>query len=125
MLQLIGLSVPYARNFLSHAGVGFNLYWPQLQTADGEQFMKEAQEAGRKVFIWTVNADDAIKYDTIFPRLWVKLTRVPGGRLKRDVLKEGAQTIPSSFWSEYPLPCTDPIRNIVSNLCTKAMRRLH
>ncbi|KAI5853902.1 PLC-like phosphodiesterase [Tricharina praecox] len=58
----IGFSTTYAREFLEHTNVGFNLFWPILQTTAGKDLAKEAKDAGRKVYVWTVNEEETMKW---------------------------------------------------------------
>jgi hypothetical protein len=60
-IQHIGLSVPYAREFLEYPNVGFNIWWPLLQTSAGKKFVKEAKDSDRAVFVWTINDEDTMK----------------------------------------------------------------
>lgn len=64
-IQHIGLSIPYARKFLTHPGVSFNLFYPILSDSEGARFVKDARAAGRNVYAWTVNDEHTMRYGTI------------------------------------------------------------
>ncbi|KAI5793233.1 putative glycerophosphoryl diester phosphodiesterase [Geopyxis carbonaria] len=58
----IGRSIYYAREFLKYPGVSFNLHWAVLSCNSGQSFLREAKDAGRNVFAWTVNNDAIMKW---------------------------------------------------------------
>ena len=51
----IGFSTCYARQFLKVANVSFNMLQKVLLGPVGANFVKEVKDAGRQLFIWTVN----------------------------------------------------------------------
>lgn len=58
----IGFDIRYAREFQKVKGVGFNLLQRVLASDAGERFVKEVQGEGRKIFVWTVNDEQGMKW---------------------------------------------------------------
>ncbi|KAK0541559.1 hypothetical protein OC835_000027 [Tilletia horrida] len=54
----IGYSPWVARNFFWKDCQGFSMQFAALVTADGQAFIKEANRAGKSVYVWTVNRKD-------------------------------------------------------------------
>ncbi|KAK0564211.1 hypothetical protein OC861_004411 [Tilletia horrida] len=54
----IGYSPWVARNFFWDGCQGFSLQFAALVTADGQAFIREANRAGKHVYVWTVNQRD-------------------------------------------------------------------
>jgi hypothetical protein len=58
----IGFSTLYARQFLSAPNVSFNMLQRVLFTRSGELFMRDVKKAKRPLFVWTVNADNLMRW---------------------------------------------------------------
>jgi len=54
----IGCSPWVARNFFWHDCTSFSMWFATLVTADGQAFIREANAAGKNVYVWTVNRRD-------------------------------------------------------------------
>ena len=51
----IGMSVALARNYFFQHCEGFSMAFASLVGRDGELFRKQCKDAGKKLFVWTVN----------------------------------------------------------------------
>ena len=58
----IGVSTPYARQFLKFPHVSFNLLKESLAGPFGTNFIRDARALGRPVYDWTVNEDVMMKW---------------------------------------------------------------
>jgi glycerophosphoryl diester phosphodiesterase len=58
----IGLSTCYARQFLKVPNVSFNMLQKVLFGPIGANFIKDVKDAGRQIFIWTVNSDNMMRW---------------------------------------------------------------
>lgn len=58
----IGWSIAYARQFLGVPGVHFNMLQQIMVGPCGDSFLKDAHEAGRSVFLWTINDEKTMKW---------------------------------------------------------------
>ena len=58
----IGFSLLYARRFLSQPDVHFNLFQKALVGPIGSRFIKATREAGRDLFVWTVNDEQWMEW---------------------------------------------------------------
>jgi hypothetical protein len=60
----IGFSISYARTFLhvTDPPVSFNMLQKIMVGPLGSRFQRQAQEAGRSVFLWTVNEDPWMRW---------------------------------------------------------------
>lgn len=54
----IGGSPALAREYFWDACDGFSMYFPSLVPVAGQQFLRDAQSAGKDVMVWTVNRED-------------------------------------------------------------------
>ena len=54
----IGAAPRVARQYFWNDCDGFSMYFASLVTAEGQGFIREAQQAGKDVFVWTVNRPD-------------------------------------------------------------------
>ncbi|TKY90037.1 hypothetical protein EX895_000035 [Sporisorium graminicola] len=54
----IGASPRAARKYFWNDCTGFSMYFACLVGADGQQFIAEAQQAGKDIYVWTVNRKD-------------------------------------------------------------------
>ncbi|KAK7964925.1 glycerophosphoryl diester phosphodiesterase [Apiospora saccharicola] len=61
-LAHIGWSLSYARELLAVPQMNFNLFVYSLVGAHGTKFLRAARDAGRSVFVWTVNDDEWMKW---------------------------------------------------------------
>ena len=58
----IGFSTCYARQFLKVPNVSFNMLQKVLFGPIGANFIKDVRDAGRQLFIWTVNDDKMMRW---------------------------------------------------------------
>jgi len=58
----IGFSTCYARQFLKVPNVSFNMLQKVLFGPIGARFINDVKEAGRQLFIWTVNDDNMMRW---------------------------------------------------------------
>ena len=58
----IGFSTCYARQFLKVPNVSFNMLQKVLFGPIGANFIHDVREAGRQLFIWTVNDDNMMRW---------------------------------------------------------------
>lgn len=58
----IGFSTIYARQFLRVPNVSFNMLQKVLIGPLGGCFLREVKSKGRKMFVWTVNAEDMMRW---------------------------------------------------------------
>ncbi|KAK3308985.1 PLC-like phosphodiesterase [Chaetomium strumarium] len=63
-LAYIGFSLVYAKRFLSdaHPDVHFNLFQPVLVGPLGARFRREVRRRGRRLFVWTVNDEQWMRW---------------------------------------------------------------
>ncbi|KAK8115162.1 hypothetical protein PG999_007231 [Apiospora kogelbergensis] len=61
-LAHIGWSLSYARELLSVPKMNFNMFVYSLVGPHGTRFLQAARDAGRSVFVWTVNDDDWMRW---------------------------------------------------------------
>ncbi|KAK8089230.1 hypothetical protein PG997_004191 [Apiospora hydei] len=61
-LAHIGWSLSYARELLAVPKTNFNMFMYSMVGPSGTKFMRAAREAGRSVFVWTVNDDDWMRW---------------------------------------------------------------
>ena len=61
-ITYIGFSVLYARQFLKVPNVSFNMLQRALVGGCGTRFIKDARAAGRPVYVWTVNEEEAMEW---------------------------------------------------------------
>lgn len=54
----IGGSPAKARQYFWDGCDGFSMYFASLVRAEGQEFMRDAQAAGKDIFVWTVNRPD-------------------------------------------------------------------
>ncbi|KAK9458111.1 PLC-like phosphodiesterase [Dipodascopsis uninucleata] len=58
----IGISVTYAKRFLSYPTlVGVSMLLPCLYSTEGHEFVKSMRDAGKVVYVWTVNAPELLR----------------------------------------------------------------
>ena len=58
----IGFSISYARHFLSVPDVSFNMLFPTLLAPGGASFLAAARRQHRRVYTWTVNDEDKMRW---------------------------------------------------------------
>jgi len=58
----IGYNLSYAREFLKYPNVNFNIFYALLLGPTGRKFLRDAKNAERKIFAWTVNEEDFMKW---------------------------------------------------------------
>jgi glycerophosphoryl diester phosphodiesterase len=58
----IGFSTCYARKFLAVPNVGFNMLQKVLLGPIGSTFIRDVKDAGRQIFVWTVNEKGLMKW---------------------------------------------------------------
>jgi glycerophosphoryl diester phosphodiesterase len=58
----IGFSTCYAREFLAVPNVGFNMLQKVLLGPIGSRFIRDVKDAGRQLFVWTVNERNLMKW---------------------------------------------------------------
>ncbi|KAI9804531.1 MAG: hypothetical protein M1825_001430 [Sarcosagium campestre] len=58
----IGFSISYARQFLEVPNVSFNILQKVLAGPMGTSFLREVKTAGRPIFVWTVNAEEMMRW---------------------------------------------------------------
>ncbi|KAK8049411.1 PLC-like phosphodiesterase, partial [Apiospora phragmitis] len=61
-LAHIGWSLSYARELLAVPKMNFNMFVYSLVGPYGTDFLRAARDAGRSVFVWTVNDDDWMRW---------------------------------------------------------------
>ncbi|KAK7989356.1 hemoglobin [Apiospora arundinis] len=61
-LAHIGWSLSYARELLSIPEMNFNMFVYSMVGRRGTRFLRAARDAGRSVFVWTVNDDDWMRW---------------------------------------------------------------
>lgn len=62
-MALICFDLGYARQFLQAADVSFNVHQKMLMGPLGRGFLQEARAAHRKVYVWTVNEPNLMRWD--------------------------------------------------------------
>ncbi|CDR99563.1 hypothetical protein [Sporisorium scitamineum] len=80
----IGASPRAARKYFWNDCTGFSMYFACLVCADGQQFIAEAQKAGKDIYVWTVNRKDEMIEAT---RWGVKAVLTDKTALFQDVRK--------------------------------------
>lgn len=58
----IGVSIPYARQFLKVPNVSFNLHHKIMAGPGGSRFLRDAKAAKRSILLWTVNEVSWMKW---------------------------------------------------------------
>ncbi|CZT08836.1 uncharacterized protein RCO7_03493 [Rhynchosporium graminicola] len=58
----IGWNIPYARQFLEIPGISFNMFQRMMIGPGGEKFMRDVRKAGRSLFLWKINDDNAMRW---------------------------------------------------------------
>jgi phosphatidylglycerol phospholipase C len=58
----IGWNTGYARKFLNVPGVSFNMFQKMVIGPAGAAFRRDVREAGRSLFLWTVNDETSMKW---------------------------------------------------------------
>lgn len=61
----IGFSTCHARQFLRVPDIGFNMFAKTLLGPIGDRFIKDVQDSGRQLYIWTVNEPNIMKWGII------------------------------------------------------------
>lgn len=57
----IGFSIPVVRTFFWDVCDGFSMCFPLLMGSEGQAFLKECQEKGKEVTVWTVNDETEMR----------------------------------------------------------------
>jgi len=58
----IGFSTLYARQFLKVPGISFNMLQKIMTGPIGQKFLRDIKRAGRPIFLWTINDEEAMKW---------------------------------------------------------------
>ncbi|KAI3481498.1 hypothetical protein L1887_56045 [Cichorium endivia] len=109
----IGASPRAARRYFWNDCTGFSMYFACLVGAEGQAFIADAQEAGKDIYVWTVNRKDEMIEAT---RWGVKAVLTDKTALFQDVRKDMTQDFASTrqlevgmffrwaTWRYYTLP---------------------
>lgn len=109
----IGASPRAARKYFWKDCTGFSMYFACLVGADGQQFIADAQKAGKDIYVWTVNRKDEMIEAT---RWGVKAVLTDKTALFQDLRKDMTQDFASTrqvevgmffrwaTWRYYALP---------------------
>jgi len=94
----ISLSLSYSKKYFLHSPQvqSFNLFLPMLYGNTGEEFIQQARDMNKSVFVWTVNNPDWMKW-SIHLKVDGVLTNDPPKF--KAVLKEKSKWSPDQYFS--------------------------